>query len=349
MQPAAIEADLSVTGAYPRLLMQLLRERGQDVAPMLDAVGLSLEQLDGVDTRISLLQYAGLAQAAMTACNDEGLGCALALRTPPTAHGPLGFAMMSSETLGDALTLGLQYMPLLQDKAPLAYQTDDTHARIRPQFAAPFMPISLRRFFTEALMVGIARSAAWLAGQDRIEGELWLDYPEPPYHARYAAQLPKVRHSMTCTQLCVPIPLLRQRLPLADKIALTRALAQCERELALVTTSGSHLIARVRELLQASPGQYPSAEAAAQRLHMSVRTFKRKLAHHDTTFRALLEDAQKFDAIALLRRPHLSLERISAEMGYTDPANFTRAFKRWTGVTPSAYREKNLDAHGASG
>lgn len=337
--------ELSVTAAYPRRLLSLLAAQGHDMSASLQALGLSMADLDGADARVSLLQYAAIAQAAMDKTGDEGLGCALALNTPPTAHGPLGYAMMTADTLGDALAMGLRYMPLLQGKAVLAYQADARHAILCPLFnPAMTPPLPLRRFFTEAFMVGVARSAAWLAGQERIEeGELWFDYPEPPYHARYAAQLPPVRHDMATTQWRVPLSVLQRRLPLADPASCERALAQCDRELAWLVEGAVNLGARVRELLQGGPGHYPSVDEVAARLKLSSRTFKRRLAQQGTSFSVLLEEARQFDAIALLRKPQLSLERVATELGYTDPANFTRAFKRWTGQTPSAFRNK--EAH----
>lgn len=336
-------SDISVTAAYPRRLLHLLAERGHDMAPALRTLGLQSADLDGAEARVSMLQYAAIAQAAIDATGDEGLGCALALNTPPTAHGPLGYAMMTASTLGEALALGLRYMPLLQGKAVLTCQADATQAILCPQFnAAMTPPLPLKRFFTEAFMVGVARSAAWLAGLERIdEGELWFDFPEPPYHSQYAALLPAVRHGMPSTQWRVPLSVLQRRLPLADQASCARALAQCNREMAWLAGGAVNLCARVREHLQVKSGPYPAVDDMASLLKMSSRTFKRRLAEQGTSFSTLLEEARQLEAITLLRRSPLPLERVATELGYADPANFTRAFKRWTGLTPSAFRDKD--------
>ncbi|HMY82724.1 MAG TPA: helix-turn-helix transcriptional regulator, partial [Agitococcus sp.] len=55
-------------------------------------------------------------------------------------------------------------------------------------------------------------------------------------------------------------------------------------------------------------------------------------------FQQLLDEARKRDAIKLLQNTSLTIEQIALRLGYTDPANFTRAFKKWTGDTPSKYR-----------
>ncbi|PCE27472.1 hypothetical protein BWP39_02935 [Paraburkholderia acidicola] len=330
----------TTTAAYPRLLMQIVRERGCDVDGLLEGVGLKMAQLEYEDARVSVTQYAAIAHAAMQCCEDEGLGYELAMRTPPTAHGPLGLAMMSSETCGDALALALKYMALMQGRATFDYSQDESFAYLRPNITALPIPLPLRRFFSEALMGGLVRSAAWLLGREKIdEGELWLNYAEPPYFAKYATQLPVVKHNAPFLQFCTPVATLLRKLPLADSATRARAIAQCEYEITLLGMDGGNFTARVRTLLRAESGHYPTADEVAAQLHLSRRTFKRRLSELGTSFRLLLEDARRFDAITLLYKDHLSLERIAAELGYGDPANFTRAFKRWTGKTPSAFRE----------
>jgi AraC-like DNA-binding protein len=71
---------------------------------------------------------------------------------------------------------------------------------------------------------------------------------------------------------------------------------------------------------------------------VSPRTLKRKLADLGTGFSELLEEQQRERALMLLRSEQLSLEDVAARVGYSDVANFTRAFRRWTGLTPGAYR-----------
>ena len=72
---------------------------------------------------------------------------------------------------------------------------------------------------------------------------------------------------------------------------------------------------------------------------MSVRTLQRRLSEQGITYSHLLEELRHDTAISLLRDPSLKVSDIGRELGYRDPAIFTRAFRRWTGVTPSEHRE----------
>lgn len=122
--------------------------------------------------------------------------------------------MLSSETLGDALALGLKYMSFLVEGMTFDFSQDGSSGCIHPRFHASPQIFSLHRFFTETLMAGMARSAAWLMGDERIgEGELWFDYPQPPYFVQYAERLSIVRYDAPCTQLRFPISLLQCRWP----------------------------------------------------------------------------------------------------------------------------------------
>ena len=98
------------------------------------------------------------------------------------------------------------------------------------------------------------------------------------------------------------------------------------------------LLERVRAQLAPGPDGYADLERVAARLFMSGRTLKRKLQERGTTFRALLDDARFRQALHLLENPDLDIQQVAAALGYRDPACFTRAFRRWSGRTPSQAR-----------
>jgi AraC-like DNA-binding protein len=100
---------------------------------------------------------------------------------------------------------------------------------------------------------------------------------------------------------------------------------------------------RVRAAIAARP-KVPIG-AIAKQMQMSERTLKRRLAEHGTTFSALRSDVLLQRALRLLNKA-LSLSEVAARLGYTDAPNFTRAFRKWTGMSPLAYREPR-GRHGA--
>ena len=113
--------------------------------------------------------------------------------------------------------------------------------------------------------------------------------------------------------------------------SMRQAIELCERELAQAGGLQDSVGLRVCAELRLSPkGGYPSVDAVADRMHMSGRSLKRKLQAEGTSYLALLEDVRQRDAQELLRHGGLELQDIAARLGYTNPANFTRAFRKWT-------------------
>jgi len=196
----------------------------------------------------------------------------------------------------------------------------------------------MRQFALENILVGLARAGNFISGAGWDSGEIWFDFPEPPYYAAWKDRLPPMRFSRGANQLRFPRAALENRLIMSDPVAAKLAVEQCERELALLDETDD-IPMRVRAVLSPGPGGYPDLDNVASRLFMSSRTLKRRLQQHGQTFQHLLDEVRRRDAIRLLGNAGLTLEQIAYRLGYADPANFTRAFRKWTGEAPSRYRE----------
>ena len=90
-------------------------------------------------------------------------------------------------------------------------------------------------------------------------------------------------------------------------------------------------------------------EELARELAMSTRTLQRKLREEQTTYQELLETLQQEVAVNYLQESNLTISEIAYLLGYSEPGVFTRAFKRWTGHSPTAYRQQQayLASHSA--
>ncbi len=86
----------------------------------------------------------------------------------------------------------------------------------------------------------------------------------------------------------------------------------------------------------------PSIHLAAAATGASVRRLQRRLAAAGTTYRCLVDEVRRDTACRLLERPEFSMAAVSAALSYTDPSHFSRAFARWTGMTPRAYRAHRI-------
>jgi len=94
-----------------------------------------------------------------------------------------------------------------------------------------------------------------------------------------------------------------------------------------------------QELGRALPSGAVSVRFAAGLCGVSVRTLQRQLARAGVTYSDLLEDLRRDLALRLVRDPTRKVIDVGHELGYDDPAHFSRAFRRWTGTAPRTYRE----------
>ena len=100
----------------------------------------------------------------------------------------------------------------------------------------------------------------------------------------------------------------------------------------------------VRMLLLAKPGRFPAIDEVAGQLNVSVRTLRRRLNEENCSYRDLLEEVRYQLAKEYLLDTQLPLAEIAELLGYTDPGNFSHAFRRWSGHSPRAHRKANETA-----
>lgn len=332
----------TISIAYLQLLVEILGERGISADDLLADQPIDPALLEDSQARMSAQQWTRLILRALSLTNDPGLGYEYGLRMRPTVHGVLGYAAMSAATLRQAQEISARYTQVRQAGFSLTFHEDDAFGYLTLAERQP-IPV-MRRFFIENILLGIARGTAVLLGRSLAELpelEIWFDYPEPPHYAAWRERLPAVRFDQPHNLLRLPSACLALRPALADPLASQQAVALCERELALASDREADITSRVRSLLQTrDDGGYPALPAVAEQLCMSERTLKRKLQHQGTSFLLLLEEARRRDARHLLAHSGMPIRSVALQLGYDNPANFTRAFRRWTGEAPIEYRRR---------
>ncbi len=338
----------SIPSAYAQLLLEILSERNIDPTLVLRSSTLPAGLLTQPDARLTPRQWSRLVLAALRLGGDDGLGYEYGLRLRPTAHGVLGYALMSAPTVGQALDLVVAFlsmrlrdyrMEVRQEGEQALIEVAETHPVLG---GTPEEARALRRFFHECLMLGVVHGARFLTGRDDISTlTLRVDWPEPTYHARYRDRLPQVDFDQPRNQIVFPAAELQTPLATADAAAYRQALAFCEQERARFGLEIEDLVQQVRAALVLTPGAgFPNLEAVAAQLHLSGRTLKRRLQALGKTYLELLEEARRQEAERLLAGSDMEVQDIAGLLGYTGPANFTRAFRKWTSETPSQFRAR---------
>jgi AraC-like DNA-binding protein len=192
------------------------------------------------------------------------------------------------------------------------------------------------------LLIGMVVMAAQILDKPLTGVEMLMQGPEPAYYAGLASSLPvAVRYEQSEYALRVPLALMEMPLRLADPHAANMAREACERELqSLQSSQDNTLTTRVRTVLKASKEGLPTLEEVADTLHVSTRTLKRRLQEEGRNFRVLLDHVLCERATQLLQEEGLSISETAYRLGFSSSSAFSRAFRRWTGQSPSDFRRE---------
>jgi AraC-like DNA-binding protein len=317
-------------------LVELVRRWGVSPAALLRGIDLDERALSDPNRRVAADVLVPLVERARTLTGEPGLGIYFGLRMQVASHGYLGFAAMTAPTVGEALDLAARFAPVLTTAFTLRLtQTEKTAALVLDE-EADFGPARDAVLF--ALLVGIWRIGCTLTGRE-LGGHAELSFPEPAYFSRFRPVAPNVRFAQARNRLVFPATTLALPLSSADPAALQLAREQCERAIEALGFEG-RLVGRVRAAVSKAGGGFRTLDEVAAKLGISSRTLKRKLATRGTSYSDLLDQARLERARELLRSDRRSIEEIAETLGYSDVANFTRAFRRWTGTTPAAHRRQ---------
>ena len=226
--------DHPVPPIYPQAYLQLVRERGGDADQLIRDTGLQVDAMDRPATDINPLQMLQLVNGAIAQIGNEGLGIDIGLRLPPTAYGNLGYAMLCSETLQDAIHLCHRFWFLLGPGMHESLSLEHPVCSVELALTTP-LPEPLNQLAYESAVASFYRGLQLLAKADDSEMEIWLSSPPPPYADQVQARIPCIRYNMPCNQFRFSARLLPYRLSMHNPTALKFAIRQCEREEALLT------------------------------------------------------------------------------------------------------------------
>ena len=317
------------------LILQLLGENPQVSAEaLLSGSGIRLADLQHPDFRISTAQEMRVCANALQHC--QTLGLELGRRMHVSSYGALGYTLLSSATLGDALQRALEFPALLGTyfELSLVHEGDLVWLQAdgyRDQAA-------LETFNTEFCLASMKLICDDLLGRPLPLVGAQFRHGAPAYRAQY-------RHSFPCeAQFDAPrnafafrAEWLEQRLPLADPVTHCDMLARC-RQINQEFTSRQSLVMRCRQLLAAQLASPPGLDGLARQLHCSSRSLRRHLHDAGCSYQGLLDELRFERARHLLELGELPIYRIAEAMGYSETASFRHAFQRWSGQPPSRFR-----------
>lgn len=327
----------TVTAAFARALASAAGLRLAEDGSLLDHDVL-VRRLDCADGKLSDTDYFELATWVSRNHPDRvGLPFAYAYAVDIDNLGALGLAMKTAPRLRDSLERAERYFSLLTDT--VAYQLDD---RWDPavftlvQKSGPHPALDLRN---ECALCGFGRVFKEFVGPELAYDLVSFRHEAPGAVERYEDFFGcPVRFGAGRTAIALRSAMLELPTRLGDA-AVSRFLTKhLDAEMGALTTEDSVERALAEHLSQALSNGIPKAGAVARALGMSERTLYRRLSETGLTYQDVLENTQRSLAETLLAQQTFSIPDIAFLTGFSEQSSFSRAFKRWVGRSPGAYR-----------
>jgi len=339
--PRSVKAAAASTRVVPRVL-RLFAERGVAIAPLIAALGLPRQAASAAELALAPEDFERLIAAGARALADP----LLALHLPELLEWPsynVGeLVARASPTLRAAFQRVVRYASLFY--AHLSFGCEESAQEFvltqRLRNGAPG-----GRYGNEyglATTLFHARSLSGVAVQPR---RVFFAHAAPPELEAIRAHFGTRDVSFERGENGIAFALSDIDRPTLAPDARLLATAEQLAERALADAPPAHdfvalLAAQMRAAL---PDGAPSASALSRQLRLGTRTLRRRLEAHGTSYQALLERVRQEAALAALRDPHVPLSEVARRAGFADQAAFSRAFRRWHGVAPGAYRRGLVD------
>ncbi len=326
-------------------LLEHVQQCGLSADNLLEGTGLNEQQLNDEAFLATQAETEQLIINALRITGEPNLGMIVGAKFNISSHGVVGFAALSSATVADALDVANKYIPIITPLIEISTPHNNTaidgneYGVIDIKTTAP-MSADVKRFTIDATLSSLHVMASFMLSNELPAYRVELDYPLQSYHDVYGALVgSSFVGNCQHNRILLPIEVLKRPIPLADKNTYRKSIEQCDELLQQLPSSQYSLSQAIRKRLSNTTDCHLlSQETIAEELNMSPRTLHRLLSKENTKFRELAASARINRAKKMLQQTQYSISQIAHELGYTDAANFTRAFKKLEGVSPREFR-----------
>jgi len=322
--------------------LKTMQALGYAAKDCLEGTGITEADLDSPELEqvFSLQQEFRFHRNLLQLSGDPLLGLKLGKAYTLQSYGLLGYAFLSAPTLRHAMNIVRNYGPLSFTLFSIDFQVKEAVGILR--FSRnEVIPEDLLTYYVDRDLAAAAfgTEAALPVALDLRGVSMMHDGNgrQTAYQAFYGCP---VTFDSVCSELRIDASNLDSPMPLRDAQTSSVCQQQCQLLLARMSKS-SGFVEKVRQLIVARPGYFPDIDFVAEKLNMTSRTLRRRLAAENSSYQEILAELRYQLARDYLSTSSLPLEEISLLLGYSAPGNFTHAFKRWHGSSPRQYRQES--------
>ena len=315
------------------------RHAGVGVEELLEPLGLSWSEIREPLRRLPYGLLCQIWDRAAALSGDEGFGLRAVGAAPSGTMGALDYLLDNTASLSDKIACFARYQRLYQDATEVELHVEGRSATLQYR-TAPGAPIShvltdyafastLHHVRQLAKDPELRPSEVWLRRKEPVDPSTHRDYFQCPL--RFGQERAALHFGLECLSRTFGHDALLQSVMEAQVSQLLEGLPP-----------RSELLQRLAAVVHQGldKGVPPTVEDVAPRLGMSARTLRRRLSDERTSFREVVDRQRRQLALRYLEDPGISTALVAARLGFADPKSFTKAFRRWTGMSPRDYRAR---------
>ncbi|MBZ2187502.1 AraC family transcriptional regulator [Alcanivorax sp. JB21] len=325
-------------------VLQGAARSGASIPALLEAASIPRALLDDPDARIGRDAFIRLMLEVMQQTQDEFLGFGQGRKSKPGTFSMMAHAVINCSNLEKAIRRGIQFYDLFD----LHVHTELHREGERAWLVVKADPrLDFREVIIESTLMLSLRFMSWLVGK-AIEGQrVEFDFAKSgPVDEDYKSVFvcPVVFESETNVVIFnsdyLDLPLVQ------NQLSLSRFLRDSLAQLIDGNIHNVGLPAQIRAIISKEYGNnFPDFSEICEKLNMTPQTLRRRLKEGNTSYQEIKDTIRKDASIYYLSKPDLSIDEIALLMGFSEASSFHRAFKKWTGKTPSAYRREYFGEH----
>ncbi|WP_211829871.1 AraC family transcriptional regulator [Kistimonas asteriae] len=326
----------TIAGCFVVAALYGVQARQGDVGALLDQAGIDRAVMDDQNLRVPREAFTRLILLIRETLQDEFLGLSQ-MPCPVGAFAMMCHACMTCETLGQALERCIRFLSLVTHSIELSLRQDEDEVALTLLHERAEGLDD--RFLIETLLVSLVRWSSWMIDRHIVLRQVDFAFDEPAHRDEYLQIFPcRCRFNRRATTLFfsssyLSAPVVQQPLTLKS------FLAQAPANLMSHYRHDDSVSALIRKRLSGlEPAEFPTFDAIAGWLHLSPPTLRRRLKDEGASYRGILDAVRRDRAIFHLSRNELPVAAIASLTGFAEPSTFHRAFKKWTGLTPGAWR-----------
>lgn len=322
-----------------RYLLEIAEEHAVSITACLAGSAIAADTLSAFNGKIEAWQELAVIRNLLHQINHPGLGIAVGRRYHLTSLGILGFTMLASENLMNALSTLDRFQSLALAICPV--KTEIEPRGVWVTFDDRVLPEDTRRFVIERGLSAVISVVSELMQRDVVPLELQVRFDATPdTHTGYSELPAPLQFAAPRNGVLFANDDLHHPLPQANLASRFQGEQLCGRLIQEIQLSpnGSSLVHRVQQVLLENPSSLLTSKDVATCIGLSDRTLHRRLADEGLSFRQLNDQIKQRLAKQMLSASTLDMHSIAQHLGYAEAASFSRAFIRWTGQNPGHWK-----------